>query len=70
MQILINLIRNAKHSLIESRIKNKLIILKMEIIEAKTISIHVIDNGMGIAPENISRIFTHGFTTKKEAIRN
>ena len=25
----------------------------------------VIDTGVGIAPENMIRIFTHGFTTKK-----
>jgi len=26
----------------------------------------VSDNGMGIAPEHLTRIFSHGFTTKKE----
>jgi signal transduction histidine kinase len=26
----------------------------------------VSDNGVGIAPENLSRIFAHGFTTKKD----
>jgi len=26
----------------------------------------VIDNGVGIAPENLTRIFGHGFTTKPE----
>ena len=25
----------------------------------------VTDNGIGIAPENLTRIFAHGFTTKK-----
>jgi signal transduction histidine kinase len=29
------------------------------------LEIAVIDNGTGIAPENLSRIFSHGFTTKK-----
>ena len=27
--------------------------------------IQVKDNGIGILPENITKIFTHGFTTKK-----
>ncbi len=29
------------------------------------VRIEVRDNGVGIAPENLSKIFTHGFTTKK-----
>ena len=30
------------------------------------IRISVIDNGVGIAPENLNRIFSHGFTTRKD----
>jgi signal transduction histidine kinase len=30
------------------------------------VKISVIDNGIGIAPENLTRIFNHGFTTRKE----
>ena len=26
---------------------------------------HVADNGVGIAEENLTRVFAHGFTTKK-----
>jgi signal transduction histidine kinase len=29
------------------------------------VRIEIQDTGMGIAPENLSRVFTHGFTTKK-----
>jgi signal transduction histidine kinase len=28
--------------------------------------VQVKDNGVGIAPENLVKIFSHGFTTKKE----
>ncbi len=28
--------------------------------------IEVVDNGAGIAPENLTRIFAHGFTTRKD----
>jgi signal transduction histidine kinase len=28
--------------------------------------IQVIDNGVGIAPENLTRIFSHGFTTRRD----
>jgi signal transduction histidine kinase len=29
------------------------------------VTITVIDNGVGIPPENLTRIFNHGFTTRK-----
>ena len=32
----------------------------------KTNEITVADNGIGIAPENLTRIFSHGFTTKRD----
>jgi C4-dicarboxylate-specific signal transduction histidine kinase len=28
--------------------------------------VHVIDNGVGIPKENLTRIFQHGFTTKED----
>jgi signal transduction histidine kinase len=28
--------------------------------------ITIADNGIGIAPDNLTRIFNHGFTTKKD----
>jgi len=30
------------------------------------VRIAVSDNGVGIPPENLARIFSHGFTTKKD----
>ena len=30
------------------------------------VEISVIDNGVGIPPENLTRIFAHGFTTRKD----
>ena len=30
------------------------------------VKISVIDNGVGIPPENLTRIFNHGFTTRKD----
>jgi PAS domain S-box-containing protein len=64
LQILVNLIRNAKHACDESQRKDKQIRLKIWKRDQR-ISIAVMDNGIGIPPENLNRIFNHGFTTRK-----
>ena len=37
----------------------------MEKTAGNSVRVSVIDNGIGIPPENLSRIFEHGFTTRK-----
>ena len=64
-QILVNLIRNAQEALVESGVPRKLLHLRTEIGIDGQLSIAVRDNGAGIAPEVMERLFTHGFTTKK-----
>jgi signal transduction histidine kinase len=63
LQILVNLIRNAKYACDESGRKDKMVTLRVERAGA-LVRICVIDNGVGISPENMSRLFTHGFTTR------
>lgn len=63
IQILINLVRNAKYACDESGRADKKIIVRTTAVE-KGVNIAVIDNGVGIPPENLDRIFTHGFTTR------
>ncbi len=63
LQILVNLISNAKSSCNESGRSDSRITLRL-MTDAETVRIAVIDNGLGIAPENLTRIFAHGFTTK------
>jgi PAS domain S-box-containing protein len=65
LQILVNLVRNAKQSLDPLNLDEKRLKLKVRATAANTVTISVIDNGAGIPPENLSRIFSHGFTTKK-----
>jgi PAS domain S-box-containing protein len=65
LQILVNLIRNAKYACDESGKKEKQITLRITGGEGR-IQISVIDNGVGILPENLTRIFHHGFTTRKD----
>ena len=65
LQVLVNLIRNAKYACDESGRKDKQIRLQVSKRE-QWINIVVVDNGVGIPPENLTRIFNHGFTTRKE----
>jgi PAS domain S-box-containing protein len=65
LQILVNLIRNAKYACDEAGIAGKLVTLR--IVPAPTPGrVHLIvrDNGVGIPKENLTRIFQHGFTTR------
>jgi PAS domain S-box-containing protein len=64
LQILVNLVRNAKYACDESGRTDKLLTLRIEGAEHR-VRISVIDNGIGIPAENMSRIFTHGFTTRQ-----
>lgn len=65
LQILVNLIKNAKDACTECPdLKERKLVLKAGLANDKTLQIHIIDNGAGIPPENLTRIFSHGFTTK------
>jgi signal transduction histidine kinase len=64
--ILVNLIRNAKYALDEGAPEEKRMILCVAANGGKSVNISVIDNGVGIPPENLNRIFGHGFTTRKD----
>ncbi|MFZ6756202.1 DAHL domain-containing protein [Undibacterium sp. Ji50W] len=65
LQILINLISNAKNAMAGKQGDHHQITLRMHQAQEQTIQVQVIDNGEGIPPENITRIFAHGFTTRK-----
>ena len=65
LQILVNLICNAKKACDESIHPEKLLTVRVVKTEAR-LKISVIDNGVGIPPENLTKIFNHGFTTRKD----
>ena len=64
MQILLNLIRNAKYACEESQRNDKQLMVRIT-RNGHGIMISVTDNGVGIPSENLKRIFNHGFTTRK-----
>ncbi|MGI8436191.1 MAG: ATP-binding protein [Chthoniobacterales bacterium] len=65
LQILINLLRNAKYALEESKQPDKRITVSIS-AEAENVHVVVADNGIGIPAENLTRVFAHGFTTKHD----
>ena len=65
LQILVNLIRNAKYACDEAGVPDKRMTLRV-VNGGGTVKISVSDNGVGVPPENLTRIFNHGFTTRKE----
>ncbi|PYM11721.1 MAG: hypothetical protein DME18_13240, partial [Verrucomicrobia bacterium] len=65
LQILVNLVRNAKYACEESGRKDRLLTVKVTNGDDR-VRIAVIDNGVGIPAENLTRIFSHGFTTRRD----
>ncbi|MBU6400536.1 MAG: PAS domain S-box protein [Verrucomicrobia bacterium] len=65
LQILVNLIRNAKYALDEGGATDKQLTLRTAATAGQRVRISVTDNGVGIAPENLARVFELGFTTRK-----
>jgi PAS domain S-box-containing protein len=65
LQILVNLVRNATQACETSSRPEKRLTIRLS-NKADRVRIAVADNGSGILPENLSRIFAHGFTTKKD----
>jgi PAS domain S-box-containing protein len=66
LQILLNLLSNARHALLDSGRPDKRLTIRVAPGSDGRLSIQVSDNGMGIAPEIVARLFTQGFTTKKD----
>ena len=67
LQILVNLIRNAKYAMREKGEQfEKRLVVKIARSNPQRATIVLRDNGVGIKPEHLARIFSHGFTTKKD----
>ncbi|MBA7620422.1 Sensor protein kinase WalK [subsurface metagenome] len=66
LQILTNLISNAKYALSKSSRDDKILAIRMKEPEGGQIRIEVCDNGIGIAKRNLTRIFKYKFTTSED----
>ncbi|HEV8523549.1 MAG TPA: ATP-binding protein [Terriglobales bacterium] len=66
LQILVNLIRNAKQAMAGVDGRPHQMTLRVNVTDERKLRICVQDQGEGIAAENLTRIFSHGFTTRKD----
>jgi signal transduction histidine kinase len=65
LQILTNLFHNAKYACDANNTSDRKITVRLGRANANRIKIEVADNGVGIPQENLTRIFSFGFTTRK-----
>jgi signal transduction histidine kinase len=65
LQILVNILHNAKYACDEGRSTDRKVSVRIWNGESNWVKIAVADNGIGIASENLTRIFSYGFTTRK-----
>jgi signal transduction histidine kinase len=65
LQILVNLVDNSKHACDAATQPEKRVTIRIQAIGPDREKIEVSDTGVGIPPENLTRIFSQGFTTRK-----
>jgi len=65
-EILVNLVQNAREAMLEAPASRGLLKVRMRRPGLGRLRFEVEDDGVGIPPENLDRVFTHGFTTKKD----
>jgi len=66
LQILVNLEWNAKHACMNSPQPERRVTLRIAPAGGAGVQIQVIDNGIGIEPMHMPKLFTHGFTTRAD----
>jgi PAS domain S-box-containing protein len=65
LQILVNLLKNAKDAVLAHPGGPRRIAVGVGVAGDGRVALKVSDTGHGIAPENLPKIFRHGFTTKE-----
>ncbi len=66
LQVLVNLLSNARHAVVDSGREDKRLAIRVRLDEdGQRLLLAVEDNGVGVAPEHQQHLFTQGFTTKK-----
>ncbi len=63
--VIFNLIKNAQEAMAATGAGKKILTIDIGSDSAGSQFIRITDTGSGISPDNINKIFNHGFTTKK-----
>lgn len=66
LEILVNLCKNARQSMLRSKCPSPRLIVAVRRAGPDRVQIEITDNGEGIAAASLTKIFNHGFTTRKE----
>ncbi len=66
LQVLTNLLRNAKYAVDEVPVEPKIVRVSIRTDPEGFALVIIRDNGVGIPKENLTRIFGHGFTTRRD----
>ena len=64
IHVLLNLIKNAKEAILADPSNKKILTIEAGTNNDGKIFIKLSDTGIGVAKENLEKIFNHGFTTK------
>lgn len=65
LQIIINLIKNAKEAMLDDAVNERVLTLRTCGVGDR-VMIDIADTGVGIEAESLTRVFSHGYTTKSD----
>jgi two-component system, NtrC family, sensor kinase len=63
-QVLLNLVKNAVEAMEDNSTRDQTLLIRAKVFEGG-VALEIRDRGPGIAPENLAKIFEHGFSTKE-----
>jgi signal transduction histidine kinase len=66
LEIIINILRNAKQAMVNLSDDGKRLTIRIRQKEDGIAEVRITDTGIGIAGENLTKVFSHGFTTRKD----
>ncbi|QTD49846.1 transporter substrate-binding domain-containing protein [Sulfidibacter corallicola] len=64
--VFLNLIKNAREAMASESCPEPKLFLGIELTDDRRVKVSFCDNGVGIGPENLKKLGTYGFTTKRE----